>query len=114
MFVTTKTPLAEWLEAQASATERHAEQWPYAVDFQRDTQREVMRLRAAAFALRRLTPDQEADMLEFQVGGPDSSGDESAENPVTIMRPQEDGEELKYRSPRWYAIRRRLVNSLKA
>lgn len=44
-------------------------------------------LRAAAYALRRLTTEQEVDFLEFQFGGPDGIGVDSYQNPITVSLP---------------------------
>jgi len=114
MFVTTKIPLAEWLEARAARAEHQASKFEDVPSLHAHLSSECARLRAAAFALRRLTPEQEADMLEFQVGGPDGSGDESTENPITVVRPAVVLPDASYRTPVWYVIRDRLVESLRA
>lgn len=78
MRVATKLGLAEFFEREAARHERECgtadSRWTH-------------NMRAAAYALRRLTTEQEVDMLEFQFGGPDGIGVDSYPNPITVSLP---------------------------
>lgn len=88
MRVATKLGLAEFFESQAAECERLLRQAPYSSPQMRlRTEAQIHNSRAAAYAIRKLSLDQEIDMLEFQVGGPDGIGIESYDNPISILRP---------------------------
>jgi len=88
MRIATKLGLAEWLENEAASEERRVRNAPFiSQPGAEQAHRVVCNLRAAAYAIRKLTTEQEIDMLEWQAGGPDGSGIESYDNPIKIVRP---------------------------
>jgi len=88
MRIATKLGLAEWFEKQAADEERRlAQGHPYADLYRDRVEQYVHNCRTAAYAIRKLTTEQEIDMLEWQAGGPDGSGIESYDNPIKIVRP---------------------------
>lgn len=92
MRVATKLGLAELLEAEAAAHEARmgaaGGRWTHS-------------FRTAAKALRMLTDDQEADLLEWQVGGAEGIGIESYDNPIKVIRPLVYKVERVDRYPAW-------------
>lgn len=92
MRIATKLGLAAFFESEAATTERYVRDCGPGMhpDMKARYVRRMHNERVAAFALRRMTADQEVEMLEFQAGGEDGSGVESYDNPVKIVRPEFD------------------------